>query len=53
MGEWVVVFFLFVRVFICLFIVCLLDISSRHLSLQDSNLLGVDGGYPRMVSGKV
>ena len=45
--------FLFV---FCLFFVCLLiflDISSRCLSLQDSNMSGVNGGHPRVVPGKV
>ena len=51
LDGWVV--FVFLSVFVCLLFVCLLDISSRCLSLQDSKFAGVDGDHPRMVLGKV
>ena len=61
LGGWVVfLFFLvFIHVFVCFLFVFLFVNFFRYLlqtlclSLEDSNMSGVNGGHPRVVPGKV
>ena len=63
-GLFFCCFFLFIHVFVCflfvfLFVFCLFVnffrylLQTLRLSLEDSNMLGVNGGHPRVVPGKV